>query len=284
MTVVSLNTYCDLKVIFWLKYNTFFTLSYYFFVLSEVTFETLCSYRHDLEFRVKILQGSITSKFLGLTPLWAIVLYLLSLLHSVSPLLPRPVTSLSLDLCVTSCPGAQPSPTSPIPLVLFTGVDTFLHSSLISTNSLAFQDGSLGIRIPVPGLRWRQVLVWPAGSFKDSKFDRNQQVLHTNLPQFLVPATECTLTSIDFQEEIRKNLACCCRPERFPKLQATPSRLKTLTCLTAHQRFYRQCKFLIACPLGLMGREPACQISKRGSNPSWDSTVHPVCETFMYCV
>ncbi len=33
-------------------------------------------------------------------------------------------------------------------------------------------------------------------------------------------------------------------------------------------------------PLGLMGREPAHQNSEPGSNPSWDATVHPVCETF----
>ncbi len=33
-------------------------------------------------------------------------------------------------------------------------------------------------------------------------------------------------------------------------------------------------------PLGLMGREPARQTSEPGSNPSWDATVHPVCETF----
>ncbi len=35
-----------------------------------------------------------------------------------------------------------------------------------------------------------------------------------------------------------------------------------------------------ASPLGLMRREPACQTSKPGSNPSWDAMVHPVCETF----
>ncbi len=29
-----------------------------------------------------------------------------------------------------------------------------------------------------------------------------------------------------------------------------------------------------------MVRELACQTSKPGSNPSWDATVHPVCETF----
>ncbi len=33
-------------------------------------------------------------------------------------------------------------------------------------------------------------------------------------------------------------------------------------------------------PLGSMGREPACQTSKSGSNPIWDATVHPGCETF----
>ncbi len=32
--------------------------------------------------------------------------------------------------------------------------------------------------------------------------------------------------------------------------------------------------------LGLMDRKPACQTSKPGSNLSWDTTVHPVCETF----
>ncbi len=32
--------------------------------------------------------------------------------------------------------------------------------------------------------------------------------------------------------------------------------------------------------LGLMGREPARQTSKPGSNPSWDTMVHPACETF----
>ncbi len=31
-------------------------------------------------------------------------------------------------------------------------------------------------------------------------------------------------------------------------------------------------------PLGLMGRELVCQTSELGSNPSWDATVHPVCE------
>ncbi len=31
---------------------------------------------------------------------------------------------------------------------------------------------------------------------------------------------------------------------------------------------------------GLMGREPACQTSESGSNPCWNATVHPVCETF----
>ncbi len=33
-------------------------------------------------------------------------------------------------------------------------------------------------------------------------------------------------------------------------------------------------------PLGLMGTELARQTSEPGSNPSWDATVHPVCETF----
>ncbi len=38
-------------------------------------------------------------------------------------------------------------------------------------------------------------------------------------------------------------------------------------------------------PLGLMVREPACQTSESSSNPSWDATVHPVCETFnVMCV
>ncbi len=32
--------------------------------------------------------------------------------------------------------------------------------------------------------------------------------------------------------------------------------------------------------LGLMGRELARQTSEPGSNPSWDATVHPVCEAF----
>ncbi len=32
--------------------------------------------------------------------------------------------------------------------------------------------------------------------------------------------------------------------------------------------------------LGLVGREPVCQISKPSSNPSWNGTAHPVCETF----
>ncbi len=36
----------------------------------------------------------------------------------------------------------------------------------------------------------------------------------------------------------------------------------------------------LAGPLGLMGREPGRQTSEPGSNPSWDATVHPVCETF----
>ncbi len=35
-----------------------------------------------------------------------------------------------------------------------------------------------------------------------------------------------------------------------------------------------------ASPLGLMGREPARQTSEPSSNPNWDATVHPVCETF----
>ncbi len=33
-------------------------------------------------------------------------------------------------------------------------------------------------------------------------------------------------------------------------------------------------------PPGLMGIEPARQTSKPDSNPSWDTTVHPICETF----
>ncbi len=37
---------------------------------------------------------------------------------------------------------------------------------------------------------------------------------------------------------------------------------------------------LFAGPLGLMGIEPARQTSEPGSNPSWDATVHLVCETF----
>ncbi len=46
------------------------------------------------------------------------------------------------------------------------------------------------------------------------------------------------------------------------------------------------CKEAEAGPLGLMGREPAHQTCKPGSNPSWDATVHPVCETLivMYVV
>ncbi len=32
--------------------------------------------------------------------------------------------------------------------------------------------------------------------------------------------------------------------------------------------------------LGLMGRELARQTSEPDSNPGWDGTVHPVCETF----
>ncbi len=32
--------------------------------------------------------------------------------------------------------------------------------------------------------------------------------------------------------------------------------------------------------LGLAGRELARQTSEPSSNPSWDATVHPVCETF----
>ncbi len=32
--------------------------------------------------------------------------------------------------------------------------------------------------------------------------------------------------------------------------------------------------------LGLVGREPARQTSEPGLNPSWDTMVHPVCETF----
>ncbi len=37
---------------------------------------------------------------------------------------------------------------------------------------------------------------------------------------------------------------------------------------------------LAAGPLGLMAREPACQTSEPGFNPSWYITVHPVCDTF----
>ncbi len=37
-------------------------------------------------------------------------------------------------------------------------------------------------------------------------------------------------------------------------------------------------------PLGLMGREPACQTSEPGSNPSWDAMVHPVAKHLMECV
>ncbi len=33
-------------------------------------------------------------------------------------------------------------------------------------------------------------------------------------------------------------------------------------------------------PAWLMGREPARHISVLSSNPSWDATVHPLCETF----
>ncbi len=33
-------------------------------------------------------------------------------------------------------------------------------------------------------------------------------------------------------------------------------------------------------PLGLKGGEPARQTNEPGSNPSWDATVHLVCETF----
>ncbi len=40
------------------------------------------------------------------------------------------------------------------------------------------------------------------------------------------------------------------------------------------------CKLLEAGQLGLMGRELAHQTSKPVSNPSWDATVHSVCETF----
>ncbi len=32
--------------------------------------------------------------------------------------------------------------------------------------------------------------------------------------------------------------------------------------------------------LGFVGREPARQTSRPGSNPSWDVTACPVCETF----
>ncbi len=39
-------------------------------------------------------------------------------------------------------------------------------------------------------------------------------------------------------------------------------------------------KLYNAGPLGLMGRNVARQTSEPGSNPSWDNTVHPVCETF----
>ncbi len=53
---------------------------------------------------------------------------------------------------------------------------------------------------------------------------------------------------------------------------------------------YSSCALLLKCMawlgipgaglLGLMGREPARQTSEPGSNPSWNATVHPVCETF----
>ncbi len=33
-------------------------------------------------------------------------------------------------------------------------------------------------------------------------------------------------------------------------------------------------------PLDLMGRELVHQTSEPGSIPSWDTTVHPLCETF----
>ncbi len=39
-------------------------------------------------------------------------------------------------------------------------------------------------------------------------------------------------------------------------------------------------RLLLPSPLGLMGREPARQTSEPGSNTSWDTTVHPVYETF----
>ncbi len=43
---------------------------------------------------------------------------------------------------------------------------------------------------------------------------------------------------------------------------------------------FTACKAHRAGPLDLMGREPARQTSEPGSNPSWDATVHSVCETF----
>ncbi len=36
----------------------------------------------------------------------------------------------------------------------------------------------------------------------------------------------------------------------------------------------------LASPLGLMSRETAHKTSEPGSNPSWDTMVHPVGETF----
>ncbi len=59
-----------------------------------------------------------------------------------------------------------------------------------------------------------------------------------------------------------------------------------LNCLTATKNvMYKIClklklKARITGPLGLLGRKPARQTSKPGSNPIWDTTVHPACETF----
>ncbi len=41
-------------------------------------------------------------------------------------------------------------------------------------------------------------------------------------------------------------------------------------------------KLLVKCAssLSLVGRERVCQTNEPGSNPDWDATVHPVCETF----
>ncbi len=47
-----------------------------------------------------------------------------------------------------------------------------------------------------------------------------------------------------------------------------------------YDKFCARYLILKAGPLGLMGREPDHQTSEPGSNPSWDATVHPVCETF----